>query len=178
MSKMLVISLGALAAAGALVALVGARQTPQKEPNYDGFAILKKSPIRADKVVLTNAEWKKKLTAKQYAILRAQGTEAAFCGVFYDNHLTGTYNCAGCGLPLFKSDAKFDSGTGWPSFFQPVEKKNIWLKEDNSYGMHRLEVRCARCDGHLGHVFDDAPQTPTGMRFCINSEALTFAKTP
>jgi methionine-R-sulfoxide reductase len=138
---------------------------PEKDPH---------SPKRADKLVLTDAQWRKRLTPKQYAILRGHGTEAAFCGVFYDNHKTGTYYCAGCGEPLFKSGAKFDSGTGWPSFFQPVSKKAIWTRTDDSYGMHRVEVLCARCDGHLGHEFDDAPQTPTGQRFCINSDALVF----
>ena len=134
------------------------------------------SPKRKDKVILTDAQWKKRLTQKQYEILRRQGTEAAFCGVFHDNHMTGTYYCAGCALPLFKSDAKFDSGTGWPSFFQPVSKDSIWTRSDNSHGMVRVEVLCARCDGHLGHVFDDGPR-PSGLRFCINSEILTFKKT-
>jgi methionine-R-sulfoxide reductase len=138
---------------------------PEKDP---------RSPKRPDKLVLSDAQWRKRLTPKQYAILRGHGTEAAFCGVFYDNHKVGTYYCAGCGAPLFKSDTKFDSGTGWPSFFQPVSKTAIWTRSDDSYGMHRTEVLCARCDGHLGHVFDDAPQTRTGLRFCINSDALTF----
>lgn len=134
------------------------------------------SPKRKDKVVLTEAEWKKKLTPEQYKILRASGTEAAFCGKFHDNHLTGTYLCAGCGLALFASKDKFDSGSGWPSFFRPVSMENVWFKRDNGYGMQRVEVLCARCDGHLGHVFDDAPQTPTGLRYCINSDGLTFKK--
>lgn len=133
-----------------------------------------RSPKRKDKVRMTEAEWKKKLTPAQYKILRAQGTEAAFCGVFYDNHKKGTYSCVGCALPLFKSDAKFDSGTGWPSFFQPYSKENIWTRSDDSYGMRRVEVLCARCDGHLGHVFDDGPREKGGLRFCINSEILTF----
>ncbi|MCO5298093.1 MAG: peptide-methionine (R)-S-oxide reductase MsrB [Fimbriimonadaceae bacterium] len=134
------------------------------------------SPKRPDKVVKTDAEWKKQLTPEQYKILRNKGTEAAFCGVFYDNHLEGTYFCVGCGLPLFKSEAKFDSGTGWPSFFQPASKDAIWERPDNSYGMRRVEVLCARCDGHLGHVFDDGPRDKGGKRFCINSEVLTFKK--
>ena len=134
------------------------------------------SPKRADKVVKTEAEWKKKLTPAQYKILRAQGTEAAFCGVFNDNKLQGTYTCVGCDLPVFKSDAKFDSGTGWPSFFQPAAKDSIWERADNAYGMRRVEVLCARCDGHLGHVFDDGPRDKGGKRFCINSEVLKFKK--
>lgn len=131
------------------------------------------SPKRADKVVMTEEQWKKKLTPEQYAILRGHGTERAFCGKFYDNHKNGTYLCVGCGNPVFKSDAKFDSGTGWPSFFQPYAKDSVWTKTDRSYGMVRLEVLCSKCDGHLGHVFDDGPK-PSGLRYCINSEVLTF----
>lgn len=132
------------------------------------------SPKRKDKVVRTDAEWKKRLTPEQYKILRVKGTEAAFCGRFHDNKKIGVYHCAGCELPLFASSAKFDSGTGWPSFFQPVSKANTWTKRDTSYGMIRDEVLCARCDGHLGHVFDDGPVDKGGLRFCINSDALTF----
>lgn len=133
------------------------------------------SPKRPDKVILSDKEWKAKLTDSQYKILRNHGTETAFCGVFYDNHKTGTYHCAGCDLPLFRSDAKFDSGTGWPSFFQPVKKENVWLRLDTSYGMRRWEVLCSRCDGHLGHVFEDGPK-PTGLRFCMNSDAMGFTE--
>lgn len=135
-----------------------------------------KSPKRSDKLVLTDAEWKKRLTPAQYTILRGKGTERAFCGLFWDNHENGTYSCAGCGLPLFDFHAKFDSGTGWPSFFKPVKAENIWTKTDRGFGMVRTEILCARCDGHLGHVFDDAPQTPTGLRYCLNSDALVFKK--
>jgi len=135
------------------------------------------SPKRPDKVIKTDAEWKKILTEKQYDILRNHGTEGAFCGRFFDNHKKGIYYCAGCGLPLFKSDAKFDSGTGWPSFFQPYSAKNIWTRPDHSYGMDRTEVLCARCDGHLGHVFDDGPTDKGGLRYCMNSEAFTFKET-
>lgn len=142
--------------------------TMQTKPNQAGT-----SPQRKDKVVHTDAEWKKLLTPEQYRILRNQGTEAAFCGRFYDNHKDGTYFCVGCGLPVFKSDAKFDSGTGWPSFFQPATPDAIWIRQDTSFGMIRDEVLCARCDGHLGHVFDDGPK-PSGKRFCINSEVLKF----
>lgn len=134
------------------------------------------SPKRADKLVMSEAEWKKKLTDEQYRILRGHGTERAFCGVFHDNKKEGLYSCVGCGNPLFKSDAKFDSGTGWPSFFQPVSFDAVWLKTDRSYGMIRQEVLCAKCDGHLGHVFDDGPRDKTGLRFCINSEILTFTE--
>lgn len=165
--------LGALAVIAVVYASFGMSSQQQRGKNiYDGFAT--SSPKRDDKLVLSDEEWQKRLSPEQYRILRNKGTEAAFCGVFYDNHKTGVYRCAGCGLPLFASSAKFDSGTGWPSFFQPVNKQNVWLKRDTSYGMVREEVLCSRCDGHLGHVFDDAPQTDTGLRFCINSESLKF----
>lgn len=140
---------------------------------YQGVGQSEESPKRKDKVVMSEAEWKKKLTPEQYAILRGHGTERAFCGRFHDNHKEGTYSCVGCGNEVFKSGAKFDSGTGWPSFFQPANKDSIWTKTDRSYGMVRQEVLCAKCDGHLGHVFDDGP-APSGLRFCINSEVLTF----
>lgn len=133
------------------------------------------SPQRKDKVVKSDEEWQKLLSPEQYRILRSKGTEPAFCGVFHDNKMEGTYSCVGCGLELFKSDAKFNSGTGWPSFFQPVKPENVWTKSDLSYGMNRVEVLCARCDGHLGHVFPDGP-APTKLRFCINSEVLSFKK--
>ena len=130
-------------------------------------------PIVVPKVQKTDAEWRKQLTAEQYEIARGRGTEPAFCGTLLDNHREGVYHCVCCGLPLFASDTKFNSGTGWPSFFQPVAKENIVTKADNSFGMQRTEILCARCGAHLGHVFDDGPP-PTGLRFCLNSAALTF----
>ena len=128
-----------------------------------------------EKIIKTDAEWKKQLTEEQYRITRGKGTERAFCGVFYDNHKEGTYNCVCCDLPLFASKAKFDSGTGWPSFFQPVTEENIIEVADHAHGMTRTEILCARCDAHLGHVFPDGPR-PSGLRYCLNSASLTFVE--
>jgi methionine-R-sulfoxide reductase len=130
-------------------------------------------PTLVDRVVKTDEEWRKQLTPEQYQIARGKGTERAFCGTLLDNHREGIYSCVCCSLPLFASSAKFNSGTGWPSFFQPIAKENVLMQPDNSYGMERTEILCARCDGHLGHVFDDGPP-PTGLRFCMNSASLTF----
>jgi peptide-methionine (R)-S-oxide reductase len=113
------------------------------------------------------------LTEEERRVILDQGTERAFCGVFLDNKKQGTYTCRLCGLPLFRSDAKFESGTGWPSFFQPFDKAHVAFIEDRSHGMHRVEIRCARCGGHLGHVFPDGPP-PTGERYCLNSVSLSF----
>jgi peptide methionine sulfoxide reductase msrA/msrB len=130
-------------------------------------------PIETEKLELSENEWRKRLTDKQFEVLRSSGTERPFCGTLLDNKTPGVYTCAGCGLPLFSSDAKFHSGTGWPSFFQPIAPGNIAEKSDHSYGMRRIEINCARCDGHLGHVFDDGPR-PTGLRYCLNSASLNF----
>jgi peptide-methionine (R)-S-oxide reductase len=128
-------------------------------------------------VVKTDEEWRKQLTPEQYNVLRKKGTERAFTGKYCDNHERGVYRCAACGQILFFSDAKFDSGTGWPSFFTPAFKQSVATHEDHDLFESRTEVVCGRCGSHLGHVFDDGP-APTGLRYCMNSAALTFEKAP
>jgi peptide-methionine (R)-S-oxide reductase len=127
-----------------------------------------------NKIVKTDEEWRKQLTPDQYAVLRQHATERPFTGEYVHNKETGAYNCAACGQPLFSSGAKFESGTGWPSFWDVIAEGNVTLYEDNSYGMRRIEVQCSRCGSHLGHVFDDGPRDTTGLRYCINSVALNF----
>lgn len=148
--------LAALAAIGC-VSAVGFSQKAQKK--YE--------------VTHTREEWHKILTPEAFYVLRQSGTEAAWSGKLLDEHRAGTFVCAGCGQKLFRSETKFDSGTGWPSFYTPINAKNIEKIEDLSDGMDRTEVKCSKCGGHLGHVFDDGPQ-PTGLRFCMNSAAMKF----
>lgn len=132
-------------------------------------------PYTGKKVVKTAAEWQSQLNPESYRVLREHGTERAFTGAYWANKEAGTYSCAGCALPLFDSDTKFKSGTGWPSYYAPIDSSHVGETHDATHGMARVEVHCNRCEGHLGHVFYDGPQ-PTGLRYCINSASLAFEK--
>jgi peptide-methionine (R)-S-oxide reductase len=170
MKKWLVFS--AVAAAAVALGTVGLSQAASSK----GAAMTDKGAnAGTEKIVKSDAEWKKVLTPEEYNILREAGTERAFTGKYWNNHEKGTYVCAADGNPLFSSDTKFESGTGWPSFSEPVNRENVELVEDDSYGMRRTEVNCGRCGSHLGHVFDDGP-APTGQRYCMNSISLDFAE--
>ncbi len=162
----------------AIVMACQVKNTPQyvTAASEASAVMVAESDTTIKKIVKSEAEWKKQLgNGLAYQVLREKGTERAFTGKYWDNHEEGTYYCAACHLPLFSSKTKFESGTGWPSFYEPLKKAYVDDHRDVSYGMVRNEVVCARCDSHLGHVFDDGPK-PTGLRYCMNSVSLTFEK--
>ena len=167
----------ALAIAAGIGLWAGATPVARGVETVRIYSVEKKAFVEVERVDLADSQWRERLTPGQYRVLRQAGTERAFTGAYWNHHERGVYRCAGCGTDLFFSDHKFDSGTGWPSFWRPVAKENVGTREDRKFFMVRTEVHCARCGGHLGHVFPDGPP-PTGLRYCINSVALGFVPLP
>lgn len=171
--KKIIILLTSLLVVGILLTYNISNSDEKKDTKMTEHKLPELKPGPDGKIHLTDEEWKARLTDEQYRVLRKGGTELCGTGIYYHNDEPGKYYCAGCGAELFTSDTKFESGSGWPSFFQPVSDSAIIEIPDHSHGMNRTEIRCARCGGHLGHVFEDGPP-PTGLRYCINSVSLNF----